>query len=404
MRICLVSQEYPPETAKGGLGSQTFLKAHGLAALGHEIHVLSRSPDGRPGERRDGAVRLWRVPGFEARLPLHTEVADWVTYSAEVAAALAALHARAPLDLVDFPEWAAEGYVHLLNRTAWTRLPAVIHLHGPLVMLAHTLGWPALDSEFYRTGTALEGACLRLADAVFASSQCSADWCARHYGLDRARIPVLHAGVDARLFAPQPGPKPARPTIVFAGRLAANKGVLELLEAAAALAPEFPGLQLRLLGRGEERFVAALRARARAAGLAEGLDLAGFVPRDELPGHLARAHLFAAPSVYEGGPGLVYLEAMACGLPVIACAGSGAAEVVTHEQTGLLVRPGDRPALVAALRRLLADAPFREAMGRRARQYVEQHADTAACVKRIEAFYRGVLERAASRPGTVPGS
>ena len=51
LRIALVSQEYPPETAKGGIGSQTFLKAHGLAALGHEVHVISRSADGKFSER-----------------------------------------------------------------------------------------------------------------------------------------------------------------------------------------------------------------------------------------------------------------------------------------------------------------------------------------------------------------
>ena len=253
MRICLVSQEYPPETAKGGLGTQTFLKAQGLAALGHEVQVVSRSPDGAQTERMDGPVRLTRVPGFDTRLPLATEVADWLTYSAEVAVAVATLHARQAFDLVDFPEWAAEGYVHLLNRSEWNRVPTVVHLHGPLVMFAHTLSWPALDSEFFRTGTAMESACLRLADAVFSSSQCSADWCARHYVLDRQRIPVIHAGVDTCLFAPRAVPKAGRPTVIFAGKLARNKGVFELLEACAALRSEFPDLHLRLLGRANHR-------------------------------------------------------------------------------------------------------------------------------------------------------
>ena len=90
----------------------------------------------------------------------------------------------------------------------------------------------------------------------------------------------------------------------------------------------------------------------------------------ELPEHLSRAHVFAAPSLYEGGPGFVYLEAMACGLPVIACAGSGAAEVVFPGENGLLVPPGDVDALADALRQLLGDAIGRAEMGERARRYV----------------------------------
>ena len=385
MRIALVSQEYPPETAKGGIGSQTYLKAHGLAALGHRVHVISRSPTPEKIERKDEAVHVLRVPGLDARTPVYTEAADWLTYSGEVAAAVASLHARTPLDVIDFPEWGAEGCVHLLNQTEWNRIPTVIHLHGPLVMFAHTMGWPEIGSEFYRAGTALEGACLRLAHAVFSSSQCSADWCVKQYGLERERIPILHTGVDTELFSPGAGPKAERLTIVFAGKLARNKGVHLLVEAASRLAKDFPGLHLRLLGRGEPKIIQELQSLA--AGVPELLDVPGFVERAALPGQLGRAHIFAAPSQYEGGPGFVYLEAMACGLPVIACAGSGAAEVVRQGENGLLVPPLDTSALVSALHSLLADAAAREAMGRRARHFVLAEADSRACLKKLESFY-----------------
>ena len=391
MRIALVSQEYPPETAKGGLGSQTFLKAHGLTALGHEVHVISRSPTAEGSERNDGGVHVTRIPGLDARMSVYTEAADWLGYSTEVSAAIAKLHARTPLELVEFPEWGAEGYVHLLNQTEWNRIPSAIHLHGPLVMFAHTMGWPDMESEFYRTGTVMEGTCLRLADAVFSSSHCSADWCAKHHGLKRESIPVIHTGVDTALFAPRPVPKAERPTILFAGKLAANKGVKLLVESACELAREFPGLHLRLLGRSEPKLAGDLQSRAQAAGLPDLLDLPGFVDRAELPEHYSRAHIFAAPSQYEGGPGFVYLEAMACGLPVIACEGSGAAEAVRHGETGLLVPPQDVPTLTAALLSLLNDPARRQKMGESARRFVLAEADSRACVKRIEAFYGAVV-------------
>ncbi len=390
MRVALVSQEYPPG-AHGGIGSQTYLKAHGLAARGHEVSVISYSFNHEVNEFWDGPVRVIGIPGFENRLAVATELAQWITYSAEVAVALAELHERTPLDIVDFPEWGCEGYLHLLNQTEWNHIPTVIQLHGPLVMLAHTIGWPEIDSEFYRVGTAMEGACLRLADAVFSSSRCSADWCARHYGLAREGIPILHTGVDSRLFSPRDLPKDSRPTIIFVGSLRGNKRPDLLLEAACRLAGEYPDLRLQMIGQGEEALIEELKAKARAAGLGELLDLPGFIERQELPAYLSRAHIFAAPSTYEGGPGFVYLEAMACGLPVVACAGSGAAEVVIHEHNGLLVPPGDVDALVNALGRLLANREEREAMGARARRYVLAEADSETCIKRIEAFYLEVV-------------
>jgi glycosyltransferase involved in cell wall biosynthesis len=404
MRVALASQEYPPETAHGGIGSQTYLKAHGLAGLGHEVFVISLSPDEEPKEYLDGQVRVIRIPSGEAQLAPHTEPVQWLTYSVAVAAAVARLHERLPLDVVDFPEWGCEGFVHLLNRSEWNYIPTVVHLHGPLVMFAHKIGWPEIVSEFYRIGTVMEGTCLRLADGVFSSSRCSADWCARHYAIPREGIAVLHTGVDTRLFRPVSAPKDRRPTIIFAGNIVENKGVVLLVEAACRLAPEFPDLQLRLLGRGREDLIEELHARAAAAGYPGLLDVPGFVRREELPRHLSRAHVFAAPSVYEGGPGFVYLEAMACGLPVIACEGSGVTEVVQPEDTGFLVPPEDVSALVGVLRRLLGDPVLANRIGRQARRYVEAEADSAACLKRLETFYAEATARGREAPRRGSGS
>ncbi len=394
MRICLVSQEYPPETANGGIGSQTYAKAHGLAALGHEVHVISASTDEGEHEYKDGPVRVVRIPGFYHRLPINTQLAAWLTYSAEVAATLSGLHSRAVFDIVDFPDWGCEGYVHLLNRTEWDRIPTVIHLHGPLVMFADAMGWPDHDSEFYRVGKEMEGTCLRLADAIFSSSDCSSDWCARRYGLVRDQIPTLHTGVDTRLFCPGTAAKEARPTIIFVGRIDVHKGTDALVDAACALAEEYPTLQVRIIGRGDAELVDELRAKALASGLPDLLDFTGYVAAQELPIYLNRAHVFAVPSVYEGGPGFAYLEAMACGLPVVACQGSGAAEVVRPGEWGLLVPPRDVQALVEALRRLLSNPDLRCSMGARARSFVETEADSRLCMKRLEAFYTGVASGA----------
>jgi glycosyltransferase involved in cell wall biosynthesis len=303
-----------------------------------------------------------------------------------VAAALARLRAREKLDLVEFADWGSEAYVHLLNQTDWNHIPTVIHLHGPIVMFAHAIGWPDLNSEFYRVARMMEETCLRRADAVFSSSQCSAQWCERFHGLDSRRTPVIHVGVDTSCFRPLDLSKEERPTILFVGKIERNKGVDFLAEAAMRLAGEAPNLRLRLIGRGDEKLLRQLRRQADAID-PNLLEIAGYVNHSRLPEQFSRAHVFAAPSEYEGGPGFVYLEAMACGLPVIACSGSGAAEVVTPGETGFLIPPRDVNALVDVLRRLLVDSNLRATMGRKGIDYVRREADRTVCLRRLEAFY-----------------
>lgn len=396
MHIVLVSQEYPPGK-HGGIGAQCYNKAHGLAELGHSITVLAHSTDRAPDESVLGEVRVLRIPGYDAQLSLYTEPARWLTYSIQVAKRLAELHQTHPINLVEFAEWGAESYMFSINRCAENHIPCAIQLHGPLVMFTHTMGWPAIDSEFFRIGTHMEKTCLRLADAIYSSSQCSIDWCEKHYGICGKSVPVLHTGVDCDVFQPGSDPKPSRATILFVGKLVDNKGVVELAQAAATLLDEFPLLQLLIIGEGELAVKQKLMAIREGAATPDFLQLLGFVPRKELPQRFQQAHVFAAPSLYEGGPGFVYLEAMSCGLPVIACAGSGASEVIRDGETGFLVPPKNVEALTETLRRLLRDQNLRDEIGHRARNYVLAQANSGDCLKALSNFYQQVVDRCAER-------
>ena len=390
MKIALVSQEYPPETARGGIGSQTFTKAQGLAALGHEVFVISSGANQRT-EKTENNITVIRIPGMETRIPEMTEPVQWLTRSIAVGVELEALHQRVTLNIIDFPEWAAEGYVHLLNRTPLNSVPVVIQLHGPLVMFAHTMDWPDIDSPFYSVGTHMEATCIQLADAVYSSAACSIEWIRKYYSPGKINIPVIHLGVDTVMFSSKPVGKNERPTIIFSGKIVQNKGVEELVEAAAKLVKTFPGLLLKMIGRGEENLIAKLKASAQRLHAPELLEFPGFMQKEELATALSQAHVFAAPSYYEGGPGFVYLEAMACGLPVVGCSGSGVDEIVTSGQNGILVPPKDSIALEKALEIILADAKKREVMGVNAREFVMKNADSSDCLKKLEGFYRSVV-------------
>lgn len=401
MRIVLVSQEYPP-TKHGGIGAQNYCKAQGLAARGHDIVVVAHSAPGHSNDIQEGRVRVIRVAGCDDRMPIFTEEVRWLTYSVRVAETLHQLYSQQPFDLVDFPEWGGEGYIYMLNRAHNDRVPVVVQLHGPLVMFAHELGWPDRESEFFRVGTHLERTSLRLAEAVYSSSRCSIAWCAEHYGLSSQDVPVIHTGVDIERFRPDLAPKEQRPTIVFVGKIVENKGVIELAEAAANLLSAFPDLQLWMIGGGPANIIQRLKQIAQRTGNVDFLQLKGFLSHEILPRELSRAHVFAAPSHYEGGPGFVYLEAMACGVPVIACSGSGAAEVVTDDKTGRLVLPRDVPSITEALRDILGNERRRRVMGAQARDYVVTEADSRVCLNRLENFYRDTVAQARDGAERLP--
>jgi hypothetical protein len=112
MRICLVSQEYPPETAWGGVGTQSWVKARALARLGHEVHVLTCSADGQPDLRTEihDGVTVHRIhpPGYE--FPIYGKPLWLLGYTWGVVTALHALMEQHRFDVLDFPEFGGEGF------------------------------------------------------------------------------------------------------------------------------------------------------------------------------------------------------------------------------------------------------------------------------------------------------
>ena len=105
-------------------------------------------------------------------------------------------------DLINFPEYGAEGVAFQANRSIYNWVPVIVQLHAPLAMLAERMGWPDKDSSYYRIGTCLEAESIRLADGWMASSANIADFAANRYKIPRDDIDVVHCGVDIGLFRP----------------------------------------------------------------------------------------------------------------------------------------------------------------------------------------------------------
>jgi glycosyltransferase involved in cell wall biosynthesis len=187
-------------------------------------------------------------------------------------------------------------------------------------------------------------------------------------GAPRERTAAIDMGYDESVFFPRPREEarsrlglPAGKTIaLFVGSLVEAKGIGVLLEAAARLRDSRPALSWILVGGGREQ--GRWEARARAAGLAGTVRFAGPRPPEEVTWWLAAADLVVMPSLREGF-GLAALEAMACGLPVVASSTGGLAALIADGETGLLVPAGDAGSLAAAVGRLAAEAGLREPLG-----------------------------------------
>jgi glycosyltransferase involved in cell wall biosynthesis len=228
----------------------------------------------------------------------------------------------------------------------------LVHAHWlPLGAIALRLGRPFVvqlwgtDVELARRAPWLARRILRRARVTLCASNALAD--AAHE-LGASEVRVIGSGVEV---PPSVGQEAKPPEVLFAGRLSAEKGILDLVAAADN------GMKLTIAGDGP------LRDRVPGA--------LGFVSHDQLGPLYDRAAVVAVPSHREGF-GVVCAEAMAHGRPVVAGAVGGLLDLVVPEETGLLVPPGDVVALREALQRLLADEELRARLGANARRRAEE--------------------------------
>ena len=365
LRVALLTREYPPEVY-GGAGVHVEYLARALAGLVDlTVHYQGPPrPDAAPAEPGDQVPAIAHQPW---------ELLDGANSALKVISTdLAMTAASGGADLVHSHTWYANLAGHLSS----------LLYDAPHVMTAHSLEplrpWKA---EQLGGGYALSSWCERVAiesaAAVIAVSQgMAADIRAAYPQVPADRIHVIHNGIDARQYQPDPGREvldrfgidPARPSVVFVGRVTRQKGLPVLLRAAEWIDPS---AQLVLCAGQAD----TAELQAEVTGLVEHLRatrsgviwLPGMLAKPEVIQILSHATVFACPSDYEP-LGIVNLEAMACGCAVVASAVGGIPEVVADGKTGLLVPPGNPEALATAINTLIADPDQATQFGSRGRE------------------------------------
>lgn len=348
MKILLVSQDYPPAT--GGVQEVAVNLAR---QLGTRFDVAMLAPWAREAARFD---RLQPFPTHRLCAPGSS------LFGLRALVSLPRLARRRDTRVViHLQHSSASG--SLLARARGGIVRYYVCVHGR--ELLHSGGGPL--------GAALRRRILRQADGVFAVSRFTADL-ATQQGVDSSRLTLIGNGVDTSRFQPRDdAPLRARlglegrRVLLTVSRLVRRKGIDTVIAAMDRLRGSHPDLALLVAGDGEDR--RRLEQLARPLRDEGRVIFAGRVSPDELAAYYSLAHVFALPARQEPdgsveGFGLVFLEAGACGIPVIGAASGGIPDAVTEGLNGLLVPPSDPHALATAIARLLDDPALAARLGR----------------------------------------
>ena len=357
-----------------------------LRAAGHEVEVLTSAYKGSPDQTFAG-IPVHRFRYFFRRWEnlTHEETApDRMRRSL--------LYRVMPLCFV-------LGGMRAIRRLTSRRQYDVIHVHWPLPLAL--LGWAAQRGGRPPIVTTFYGAELRLGFRRFLA------WAARRAARviaissytaaalrEITNVPIDVIPYAASLPPARPNADADRepvPTVLFVGRLVERKGVTHLVEAVAQLADR--RARLVIVGDGPER--PRLEARARELGIADRVEFRGRISDADLRTAYQRAGVFVLPAVLDSrgdteGLGVVLLEAMNYGVPVIASNIGGIVDIVVDQETGLLVPPADAAALASALDSVLRDPARSRRLGEAGRRRLTEQFSWDAILAKMESVYRGV--------------
>ena len=378
MRIAQVSAHTSPLAppggrATGGMNVYVLELSRELARLGYEVDIFTRQDGALP--RVETIAQNLRVVRIEAGPPGPIAKEEVVTFLPEFARGM---HAFAAAE----PEPYAIVHSHYWQ-SGWAGGIVARQLDVPHAVMFHTLGEvknrARVSEEEPRLRIHHERAIARRATAIVTASNHERELLERYYAADPALMHTVPCGVDLDRFRPRDraacraalGLPASSPVLLWVGRLEKLKGVDILIDAVAQL--DQPDVTLVIVGGDEHarNLRAELEAQAVAAGIGANVRFEGAVPHDALPAYYCAADVCVVPSYYESF-GLVAVEAMACGTPVVASRVGGLVSTVTDGVTGYLIPWRCPEPFAEKLEVLLYNPELRANFSRAARRSVER--------------------------------
>lgn len=354
----MVTWEFPPD-AVGGVSAHVDGLTRAMSRAGHEVVVLTLASNSREDETVENGVRVLRAHIDLPWMPDDHEVGHAASANNQLvalASRLARLLGAWRPDVVHHHDW----------RTAWAgdtlatlfRCPLVTTLHGT-ERGRHGGHVPIGTSEAVNS---IENWIAWRADRVVCSSRFMVREVIDGFEIDGSRIVLIPNGVDPREWAPDTTTGTAtdtqrEPLVLSWGRVQYEKGFQVLVQAMGLLRVRVPGVRCVIAGRGP--YLAELQSQIDIEGVSDVVHLAGYVTDAELRDLLHRAGCVVIPSLYEPF-GIVALEAMASGAPVIVSRTGGLAEIIEGTNAGLTFDPGKASDIARLVELVLTDPATRE--------------------------------------------
>lgn len=374
MHICfIISVPFPPEE---GIGNYVYNLSKKIIEKGHKATVITRGSLLETQRDVIDGIDVIKAP-FIAFYPFYIHMHG--IYVNRILKRLESeidiVHAHTPL-------------IPPLN----TSLPIITTVHTPMLTDTASIEVTNLRSIIERlmgrfVSFSIESKLLKKSDEITVVAN-SVMQELEHYDVDTSEVIVIGNGVNEKEFIPIPK-KTEKKYILFTGRLAYRKGLFDLIECGKYICEKYPDVFFIISGKGN--LLDKLKSDLRKIGLQDKFKFLGYVEHEKLIQLYQNATIYVLPSHYEGLP-TVLLEAMSCGVPVVATAVSGNLDVISPGKNGILIPPKCPKKMAEAISILLSDDKLRDELGKEARKTIETRYTWDLISDNIIKCYKSILE------------
>ena len=387
MKVGTLTWEFPPRVV-GGIARHCEGLAKALVQQNHDVHLFTLDFPGSPNYEEMDGVKVYRASTELG----HPNFLTWVLlFNHFLSKRMADITKTVDFDVMHVHDWLAAfsgiSFKHYIKK------PMVLTVHSTEVGRAQGLHRP---DSFSING--IEWWSTYEADRVIVCSQSMKTEICDHFNLPKEKVDVIPNAIDASKYQTSADRGAVRQRygvgwgeklILCVGRLVPHKGVEYFIRAIPLIAKRFPEAKYVIVGEGWSRDL--LEAEAKASGHANKIQFTGFASDQEVIDLMTSADVLVVPSIYEPF-GIVALEGMATGVPVVASRVGGLAEVIDHDRTGVFVYPRSPESIAWGIGKVLSDPDHDKWLSDTAKEKLHKAYSWEAVAMKTVEVYRKVVE------------